>query len=200
MVVFILQTSGQISISDIKRELAINGAFNLNMAAARNLAGKPTGAISLNDFYGKRTPAQMYLSGVQSTGVRGTSYDTGDKIVTWHNIPATKSMSSRVWATTYGSHRNDGPSGYVYIRWIIKNSAGVSLSDTVRIERNTSGDGAGGIGQWSESKKISDIVGDVGNVSVTVSCRFIAGDYQAHIDGGQYRTRRINGIENNVGF
>ena len=48
-----LQSSGAISISDIRSELDDSGAMSLNDANCRTLAEVPSGAISLNNFYGK---------------------------------------------------------------------------------------------------------------------------------------------------
>lgn len=66
-----LQTSGQISMGDIRAEIFgagdSMGFFSLNDWYCRQLAGKPSGAIALTDFYGKtwetrRTPTRA-LSG-----------------------------------------------------------------------------------------------------------------------------------------
>lgn len=75
-----LPTSGYLQASDINVELgrAWNSWFDMNGAAERNLAGKPSGVISFWDFYGKsnsiREPAtgeafeftvtQWYYNGV----------------------------------------------------------------------------------------------------------------------------------------
>lgn len=50
-----LPSSGTLQASDINVELgrAWNHFFDMNGAAERNLAGKPSGAISFWDFYGK---------------------------------------------------------------------------------------------------------------------------------------------------
>jgi hypothetical protein len=61
-----LQTSGPISLDDIRQELGISGAISLNDPEVRLLAGKPSGPISLSDFYGKfrtlKTRTTVYTS------------------------------------------------------------------------------------------------------------------------------------------
>lgn len=48
-----LPTSGKITIKDIMNELGISsGSFSLNDSQARTMINKPSGAISLKDFYG----------------------------------------------------------------------------------------------------------------------------------------------------
>jgi hypothetical protein len=47
-----ITTSGLITMDDIRQELGITGAINLNDPLVRFLAGKPSGRISLSDFYG----------------------------------------------------------------------------------------------------------------------------------------------------
>ncbi len=51
-----LPASGTISFANINTELgyAPNAVISLNDTAVRNLAGKPSGQISLSDFYGKK--------------------------------------------------------------------------------------------------------------------------------------------------
>lgn len=67
-----LQSSGPISIRDINIELGLDPSANtnLNSAIARGLAEKPSGIISLSDFYGKSDlPAfGAYLVGEQQAG------------------------------------------------------------------------------------------------------------------------------------
>jgi hypothetical protein len=62
-----LQTSGPISLDDIRQELSISGEISLNNSEVRQLADKSSGAISLSDFYGKRAAAKnlkiFYASG-----------------------------------------------------------------------------------------------------------------------------------------
>lgn len=60
-----LPSSGQIAASDINVELgrAWNHFFDMNAAAERNLAGKPTGSIGFADFYGKSNLIREPASG-----------------------------------------------------------------------------------------------------------------------------------------
>ncbi|MGL4523810.1 MAG: hypothetical protein ACRCWQ_14780 [Bacilli bacterium] len=154
----------------------------------------------MSEMIGKRSKPAYYLSGSATTSQYGWSYDTGNISNVWNNIPRTTRLRARVWASTVGSHQNNGPAGFVHIRWIIKNASGGVLLDSTRINANTSGDGAGGIGQWAQAYYIKDLVGTGDNVSIQVIQRFISGDYKGHIGGGQEQVRRIIGIESEVGY
>ncbi|MGL5716978.1 MAG: hypothetical protein ACRCX2_28440 [Paraclostridium sp.] len=200
---FGLPSSGSISLSQVNAELGrtLTASINMNDGSVRSLAGKSSGVIALSDLRGKRHRGSYYLFGEATTRKRATSHDAGTTTQSWYNIPRSSRIRARVWATDVGSDRNNGPNGYVYIRWTIKNLAGGVLFDSVRIDKHTSGDGAGGIGQWSQAYVISDLVGSSSeNVHVTVTKRFISGDYRGHIDGGRHQVRRINGIESEVGY
>ena len=48
-----IKNSGPISMNDIRKELNKSGSINLNDSDVRKLANKPSGSISLKDFYGK---------------------------------------------------------------------------------------------------------------------------------------------------
>lgn len=48
-----IKNSGPISMDDIRKELNKSGTINLNDSDVRKLANKPSGPISLKDFYGK---------------------------------------------------------------------------------------------------------------------------------------------------
>lgn len=48
-----LPKNGTISMNDIRKELNKSGSINLNDSDVRKLANKPSGPISLKDFYGK---------------------------------------------------------------------------------------------------------------------------------------------------
>ena len=48
-----LQSSGAISMVDIRTELNLSGAVSLGQTEFRNLAGVASGAISMSNFYGK---------------------------------------------------------------------------------------------------------------------------------------------------
>ena len=48
-----IKDSGPISMDDIRKELNKSGTINLNDSDVRKLANKPSGSISLKDFYGK---------------------------------------------------------------------------------------------------------------------------------------------------
>lgn len=169
------------------------------MSVARTGVG--LGAVGwMSEMIGKRSKPAYFLSGAAATSQYGWSYDTGDIFNTWNNIPRGTRLRARVWASTVGSDQNNGPAGFVYIRWIIKNADGDVLFDSVRISKNTSGDGASGIGQWAQAYYITDLVGAGDNVNIQVRQRFISGDYKGHIGGGREQVRRIIGIESEVGY
>lgn len=48
-----IKDSGSISMDDIRKELSKSGTISLNDSDVRKLANKPSGHISLKDFYGK---------------------------------------------------------------------------------------------------------------------------------------------------
>jgi len=49
---FALQDSGPISLGDVRTELGNTGIISLNDADVRTLAGRPSGVISMSNFYG----------------------------------------------------------------------------------------------------------------------------------------------------
>lgn len=78
-----LPASGAISLSMIATELGLAATgLNLNDSRVRSLAGKPTGAVSFSDFYGKTysppvnytinfkydAPSAQYLAGISTVG------------------------------------------------------------------------------------------------------------------------------------
>lgn len=73
-----LPASGAISFADINTELgyAPNAAITLNDTAVRNLAGKPSGVISLSDLYGKSAVTYKHSIGAFSGGYVGNSGGT----------------------------------------------------------------------------------------------------------------------------
>lgn len=195
--------TSNIEASGINREVnrSNRNFFSMNDKTMRDLAGKPYGEIKFSDFRNKRFRDSYFLIGKATTSERGNTYDSGLYTETWNNVPRNTRIRTRVYATTDGSHKNDGTRGYVYVKWTFKDKNGNGLFSSVRIDKYTSGDGAGGIGQWAQEYRIQDLIGASDeSVSVTIEKRFIAGDYQAHIGGGRSRARRIHGIESNVGF
>ena len=48
-----IKNSGSISMDDIRKELSKSGTISLNDSDVRKIANKPSGSISLKDFYGK---------------------------------------------------------------------------------------------------------------------------------------------------
>ncbi|WP_347506206.1 hypothetical protein [Pseudomonas anguilliseptica] len=74
-----LQTSGLISLSDVNVELgrAANAPISLDEAAVRNLAGKPTGVISLSDLYGKAFTFIANVAGGTNVNLRTAANAAG---------------------------------------------------------------------------------------------------------------------------
>lgn len=66
-----LQSSGAISLGDIRTELALSGTISLNDSIVRALLGKSSGSISLSDGYGKSaypgTPGTPYYTNIAQT-------------------------------------------------------------------------------------------------------------------------------------
>lgn len=66
-----LQSSGAISASNINTELSKNSTaqMSLNATDIRTLAGKPSGAISFSNFYGKSAGISYVPSDITSISV-----------------------------------------------------------------------------------------------------------------------------------
>ena len=83
-----LPASGAISLNDINIELGIASgtAISLNDTAVRDLAGIPSGPISLNDFYGKASydsalmtmPTSINVENISSGQSSYITWDSGD--------------------------------------------------------------------------------------------------------------------------
>lgn len=58
-----LQSSGAISLADVRTELGASGAISLGDTNVRNLAGVASGAISLSNLYGKSNGATFTPNG-----------------------------------------------------------------------------------------------------------------------------------------
>lgn len=72
-----LQSSGQISLLDIRNELGNSGEISLGASSSRNLAGVASGQISFADFYGKSTASIVSQFG---GNVGATNNGTGTAI------------------------------------------------------------------------------------------------------------------------
>jgi len=59
-----LQSSGPISMANIRSELKLSGSIGLNSNAVRTLGGKSSGKISLADFYGKSNSTNVLTVGI----------------------------------------------------------------------------------------------------------------------------------------
>lgn len=112
-----LPTSGTLQASDINVELgrAWNHFFDMNGTAERNLAGKPSGAISFSDFYGKsnliREPASGDAFNLGNPSTWWSSGWVGD--IAWMgsgvfngNVPDSQtSIVKGTWTYYRGSYR-----------------------------------------------------------------------------------------------
>lgn len=82
-----LPSSGTLQASDINVELgrAWNHFFDMNGAAERNLAGKPSGTISFSDFYGKSNLIREPATGERFTRFFDDweQFDLGRVIIYW---------------------------------------------------------------------------------------------------------------------
>lgn len=111
-----LPSSGTLQASDINVELgrAWNHFFDVNGAAERNLAGKPSGAISFADFYGKSNIIREPPTG-EYYGDYGWFYESFYRVydLYWQGAPILTAQSgtppaSRVvgsWTYYRGSHQ-----------------------------------------------------------------------------------------------
>lgn len=200
-----IPSSGPIRASEIDVELGGIGTEKMTISAkeVRELAGRGTGPIRFSDFKAKRsTPAYILIGSATNACQRYEGWDTGIKTFYWYNIPISKRIRTRVWASVYGSHRNRGWRGYVYISWTIKSISGTILHKGVKVDRHTIGDGSGGIGNWSQAFMIRDIINNKSyeKVNVEISMRMCSGAFVAHIWGGRNTINRICGIESEVGY
>lgn len=123
-----LPTSGYLQASDINVELgrAWNHWFDMNGAAERNLAGKPSGVISFWDFYGKsntiREPASGELYSVNDWDPRyywGHNYST--VTIMWGSVVVNNdppyNVSSRVigtWTYYRGTYKAGDSDSAIY--------------------------------------------------------------------------------------
>jgi predicted phage tail protein len=68
-----LQSSGAISLGDIRTELGLSGAISLNDSLVRTLLGKSSGIIALSDAYGKgayaTAPGVPYYTNITQTSI-----------------------------------------------------------------------------------------------------------------------------------
>lgn len=104
-----LPTSPPISLSDVLTELRVVNSgrslpISLGDADVRNLAGKPSGAVSLSDLYGKSSYIPMT---VQASGdsASGNSQSSGGTLVAHPTVSVTngrgaKTINWRVVSTT----------------------------------------------------------------------------------------------------
>lgn len=197
-----LQSGGTITLMDVRYELGkSSGVISMNDSNVRALAGKSSGVISMSDFYGKRHRDGYHLIGSATNELQiSTSFDSGVDTQAFYNIPNTQKIKFRVWAASAGSHDSSGPQGYVYIAVrVLNRDTGALIKQTVLIDKSTSGDGAGGVGQWTYENTLSAL-GATGNTNVEILKRYKTGGYTANIWGGRHHINRICGIESNIGY
>ncbi|MGL5767284.1 MAG: hypothetical protein ACRCX8_16755 [Sarcina sp.] len=200
-----LPESGVLSAKDINNELGRSetSTMHLNGSGERALAQKPTpnSVIRYSDFRNKRaSPAYVLIGSATNVMQIDGNFDSGVRVFNFNNISRNSRIRSRVWATISGSHKNNGPRGYAFVRWIIKDLNHRPIWDSTRIDMYTRGDAAIGIENWSQAYYINQLIGNGGNVHIEVQLRYIAGSYTGHIWGGQNYLNRICGIEAEVGY
>lgn len=95
-----LPASGAISLAQVAVELgrASNAAITLNETAVRTLAGKPSGAISLSDLYGKSN----YKIGLVSTPGFNDYGSSGMFFFSVYNAEPYSAIGLQFWANTSG--------------------------------------------------------------------------------------------------
>lgn len=104
--------TGFIQASDVNVELgrAWNAPFNLNDAAVRSLAGKPSGAISFADLRGKSNIIREPPSGDYFASVNGLQY--GMNYISFYG------MADIIWAGgTIAQHNGKPNASYVKGNW-----------------------------------------------------------------------------------
>ncbi|MGL5099959.1 MAG: hypothetical protein ACRC6B_08025 [Fusobacteriaceae bacterium] len=199
-----LPTSGAINFAMINDEIGVAWNSSCNIYSTSWLAGKGAGSrVSLSDYYGKRHEAGYHCVGWATTELQvNDRWDSGVVTKTYYNIPRGNSIRARIWAATNGSHNSGSPGGYAYVAiWIRnKNDWNSVFWSSSLIDRWTSGDGSGGIGNASWQWRIADLIGWGENVTVQISKRIITGGYTAHIWGGRNYINRICGAESDIGF
>jgi hypothetical protein len=92
-----LQTSGPISLGDVRTELGESGAIGLGNSNVRTLAGVASGAISLGNLYGKSSATVFHWTGSGVAGPDGSSWfvinETFPSAATFTNVKATATVS-----------------------------------------------------------------------------------------------------------
>lgn len=107
-----LQTSGQISIGDIRTELGDTGAQGLGDADARDLAGVASGAIGLNDFYGASAGAFTETHTNISARIQTDSSTTSPSTLVLPSDAAAGDFCAITWSTRSTSAVRSAPSGW----------------------------------------------------------------------------------------
>jgi len=108
----VLPSSGAISMSDIRKILGMSStdAISLNDVAVRNLAGIPSGPISLSDFYGK-APIAVIKSDI---GTISTGYASGTTVDVHMTFMIEDTGNWKIYITQGALDIQNNYGGYVY--------------------------------------------------------------------------------------
>jgi len=153
-----LPTSGAITASMINVELgrAANAAFSLNDTAVRALAGKPTGGISFNDFYGKssytREPATgEYYGGLMYWEVKGAfCYIYWNGLMVEVFLAATVELVRNGWRYHRGAYKGVVNGSKMYGVW--RETAGTNTATYIEVREPETDGHYSGTHRWRESQ------------------------------------------------
>ena len=107
-----LQTSGPISIGDIRTELGDTGAQGLGDADARTLAGIASGEIGMDDFYGASDGDFVETNTNISAVLRTDTATTGVAGLTLPSDAAAGDFCAITYATRSNSATHEAPTGW----------------------------------------------------------------------------------------
>jgi len=164
-----LPSSGPMSASMINVELgrASNAPFNINGSAERALAGKPSGAISFSDFYGKSNLPPTTGSMVSGASGNNTGYSNGAYL-------------SGAWGSFSGTLYGLSPTSF---NWnVVTGSLGISFQGSSALPTGLTLSVYIGASLF-DSRVLGDWSAFGGNISISIY------EYPALTDGQTYTMR-----------